>query len=545
MSERVDQLGDWMDSAEDEHLEFKEAKNRFDFEELVKYCCALANEGGGKIIFGVTDKRPRSVVGSKAFPELQRTKLGLLERLRLRIDVRELAPPEGRVLVFDVPPRPVGVPIQYNGAFWMRGGESLVGMTADQLKRILEEGQPDFSADVCRDATIEDLDEQSVERFKEHWRARTPSVRLDGVDVRQMLQDADLYTPMRGLTYAALILLGRREALMRLLPQSEVIYEYRAREESISFDVRREFREGFLSLREELWALLDQNNGVSTVDLGEEKRSIRSVHATAILEAVVNAICHRDYRLLGSTFVRQSPNRLEITSPGGFLPEVTPENILFCQSPRNRRLAEALTRCGFADRSGQGADRMFVASLQEGKRPPDFQRSTSSSVVVVLHGVVQDPAFITYLERLTKETGHEFHVEDLVVLDAIHGGRPTAPNLRGRVTELLRIGAVERVEAERFVLSQRFYELHGRPGEYTRRRGLDRAMRKELMLQHIRSAGTAGAPLRELAQVLPEASDEELAGLLGDLETEGRVEASSPGALRWVAKPGQDVNPHG
>lgn len=545
MTEQFDLLGDWMDDAEDEHLEFKEAKNRFDFEELVKYCCALANEGGGKIIFGVTDKRPRSVVGTKAFAELQRTKLGLLERLRLRIDVRELTRPEGRVLVFDVPARPVGVPIQYNGAFWMRGGESLVGMTADQIKRILDEGQPDFSADVCRDATIEDLDEKALEQFKEHWKARTPSVRLDGVEVKQMLQDADLYVHARGLTYAALILFGRREALMRLLPQAEVIYEYRESEASIAFDARHEFREGFLAVRAALWALLDQNNGTSTVDLGEEKRSIRSVHATAILEGVVNAICHRDYRLLGSTFIRQSPNRLEIASPGGFLPEVTPENILFCQSPRNRRLAEALTRCGFADRSGQGADRMFAVSLQEGKRPPDFQRSTSSGVVVVLNGVVQDPAFITYLERITKETGMEFHVEDLVVLDAIHGERPTAPNLRGRLTELLRIGAVEQVEAGRFVLSQRFYELRGRPGEYTRRRGLDRETRKELLLRHVRTTGAVGAPLRDLSQVLPEASHDELAELLGELMGEARIEQSSTDELTWVVQAGQDVIPRG
>src|SRR5690242_13923768 len=67
---------------------------------------ALANEGGGHIVLGVTDKRPRRVVGSQAFDELQRTKLGLLERLRLRIEVWEIAHSNGRVLVFEVPGRP-------------------------------------------------------------------------------------------------------------------------------------------------------------------------------------------------------------------------------------------------------------------------------------------------------------------------------------------------------------------------------------------------------------------------------------------------------
>lgn len=48
MSEQLQQLERWMASDEDEHLEFKEANNRFDFELLVKYCCAFANEGGGQ-----------------------------------------------------------------------------------------------------------------------------------------------------------------------------------------------------------------------------------------------------------------------------------------------------------------------------------------------------------------------------------------------------------------------------------------------------------------------------------------------------------------
>src|ERR1700675_159176 len=84
MIDRLAQLDALLVAAEDEHLEFKEARNRFDFEELVKQCCAMANEGGGLVILGVTDRRPRRVVGSKAFDDLQRTKVGLLDRLRLR-----------------------------------------------------------------------------------------------------------------------------------------------------------------------------------------------------------------------------------------------------------------------------------------------------------------------------------------------------------------------------------------------------------------------------------------------------------------------------
>lgn len=143
MGAQAEQLRNWMEASEGEHLEFKEAKSSFEFETLVKYCVALANEGGGRMILGVTDKRPRRVVGSTAFRDLDRTKAGLTERLHLRIEAEVIDHTEGRVVVFTAPPRPLGVPIHYRGAYWMRSGDSLVPMTPDQLRRILEEAAPD------------------------------------------------------------------------------------------------------------------------------------------------------------------------------------------------------------------------------------------------------------------------------------------------------------------------------------------------------------------------------------------------------------------
>ena len=73
---------------------------------------------------------------------------------------------------------------------------------------------------------------------------------------------------------------------------------------------------------------------------------------------LLNAVSHRDYRHPGSVFVRQFPRHIEIVSPGGFPPGITPENILDHQFPRNRRIAETFARCGLVERSGQGADRI-------------------------------------------------------------------------------------------------------------------------------------------------------------------------------------------
>jgi ATP-dependent DNA helicase RecG len=247
MAITLQELRAWMDSREDEHLEFKEAKNRFDFEELVKYCVALANEGGGRIIFGVTDKRPRRVVSCHASEPLGRTKAGLIERLRLRVEADEVAHPDGRVIVFHVPSRPVGMPIQYKGAYWTRSDENLVAMTADHLKRAFDESGPDYSAQVCPSATVDDLHPEAIGDFRRRWVKRSGNLALAKVSVEQLLQDAELMDE-RGVTYAAVVLFGKRASVGRLLPNAEVIFEYRSGEAAGRASERIEFREGFSAI---------------------------------------------------------------------------------------------------------------------------------------------------------------------------------------------------------------------------------------------------------------------------------------------------------
>jgi ATP-dependent DNA helicase RecG len=99
---------------------------------------------------------------------------------------------------------------------------------------------------------------------------------------------------------------------------------------------------------------------------------------------------------------------------------------------------------------------------------------------------------------------------------------------------LLEIGAVERVARNKVVLSRRFYAIKGRPGEYTRRKGLDRNTRKELLFKHIEDNLAAGAGFEELAQVLPEASRNDLKVLLREMKTAGRVHVrGATRAARW------------
>ncbi len=248
------QLHEWLNARENEHLEFKEAKNNFHFEKLVKYCAALANEGGGSIVLGVSDTLPRKVVGSQVFTDLERTKAGLIEKLRLRIEATEIPHPNGRVLIFTAPSRPIGVPVAVEGAYWMRAGEDLAAMTPDMLRRIFDEAGPDFSAEICPKATLADLAPAVIEDFRKRWAKHSGNKALAKRPAIKLLQDAELILPS-GVTYAALILLGTHAALGRFLAQAEVIFEYRSTPRPGPANQREEFRRGFLSFYDRVWNL--------------------------------------------------------------------------------------------------------------------------------------------------------------------------------------------------------------------------------------------------------------------------------------------------
>src|SRR5450759_4337273 len=114
--------------------------------------------------------------------------------------------------------------------------------------------------------------------------------------------------------------------------------------------------------------------------------AVATFNEVVIREAILNAVSHRDYRLGGSVFIRQFARRIEIVSPGGFPPGITPENILFRQAPRNRRVAEVLAKCGLVERSGQGMNRIVENAIRESKRQPDFSGTDEYQVSLKLSG---------------------------------------------------------------------------------------------------------------------------------------------------------------
>lgn len=528
-----EQIARWLSEPEGERLEFKSARNNYQFEKLVDYCVALANEGGGTILLGATDERPRQVIGTAAFAEPGRTEAGLYQRLHHRIPVEEANYNGHRLLIVHVPSRLPGTAWEHNGRYLRRAGDDLVPIPANELQLMFAEAGPDFSAQPS-EGSHDDLALEAIQVFRQRWARKVSNPRILDWSDEELLANAELVVD-GSPTIAALVLLGTRQGLGRHLAQAEIVFEYRSSEAAGPAQDRVELREGFLLAQDRLWERINLRNDRQSYQDGLFRFDIPTFDEVAVREALLNAVAHRDYRLGGSIFVRQYARRLEIVSPGGFPAGITQDNILDQQNPRNRRLAEALGRCGLIERSGQGLNLMVESAVKQSKPLPDFTGTSQHEVRLTLSGTVQDPAFIRFLERVGEERMRGFSTHDFLVLDSLRRHHALIPALAARLPGLVEAGVVEqhgRGRGARYILSRGLYAALGRRGAYTRERGLDHETNKELLLRHIRDNDADGSPLADLRQVLPSLSASQVQGLLHELREEGRVRLE--GVRRWA-----------
>ncbi|MBX9609797.1 MAG: putative DNA binding domain-containing protein [Gammaproteobacteria bacterium] len=547
MQTTAEQLQVWLGEPEGVRLEFKEAKQNYHFDKLVEYSVALANEGGGKIILGVTDRRPRQIVGTAAFAEPGRTEAGLHDRLSHRIPVEEVRTADGRVLVVHVPPRLPGTAWQIDGRYLKRAGDELTGLSDAELKAMFAETGPDFSAEVCPGASICDLSLEAVASFRSRWAARTRDERKTRWTDEQTLADAELLLEGR-ITYAALILFGTRAALGRWLAQAELVFEYRSSEASGPAADREEYREGFFLWHDAIWNKINLRNDRQSYQDGLFRVELPTFDEVSVREALLNAVAHRDYRLGGSVFVRQLAQRLEVVSPGGLPAGITPANILDQQNPRNRRLAEALAKCGLIERSGQGMNLMFESAIRQGKALPSFGGTSAHEVRLTLYGTVASPAFVRFIERLGEEKLKSFSTHDFLALDYLRREQALPEHLKACLPSLISVGAVESIgrgRGARHILARGLYAALGSKGVYTRTKGLDRGTNKALLLKHIQDNAASGAQMEEFRQVLPALSRSQIQVLLRELRKEGTIHSVGlTKAARWYpGARGGDLQP--
>lgn len=419
---------------EHECVEFKRAGNDFDTDDIGRYFSALANEANlsgkasGWLVFGV-DNRTRSVVGSRYREETERL-MGLKQQMAQGLDptasfreIHVLAHTEGRVVMFEVPAAPRGIPIAWKGHYHARHHESVAALDIGKLETIRAQGgADDWSAAVCPRAGLSDLDPtalaQARDIFVRKYGERIPETTIRAWDEMSFLTQLKLAVD-GGLTRAALILLGRRESTHHLSPYvAELTWKLEGEERAYEH-----FHPPFLLETSRLYQRI-RNLRLTLLPPGQLiPIELPKYEQRIVLEALHNCIAHQDWRSRERVVVVERPGELEFSNAGGFFDGTPTDYVLGDRMPRsyrNRCLAEAMMSLRMMDTMGFGIRNvMFQGQAVRYLPLPDFDLSDPQHVTLRLPGRFIDENYSRALLSLPDIGMHE-----IVALDRVQKGLP-------------------------------------------------------------------------------------------------------------------------
>lgn len=511
---------------ETENIEFKESAININngSDSICAYATGISNAGGGMLILGVTNKKPREVKNISKYKDINSLKKTIYDTLGRNDVIVEQFEYEGkRVLIFYCDARPRGQVLDCQGVYYIRIGESLEKMKPADIFRIMQEGQDvDFSADIAEGATIQDLDTNAIARLRQEYQRKFPNTDASIADLK-FLRNILLINGATQITKAAIILLGTSEAIEKYTPNAEIVFEYRKSPKDIQFVERKSFKQGYFGCVDEIEQLIQKHNYPVQYAVGAFRQSIPQFDQDVIREGLNNAVIHRDYTRSGSVFINQNEEGIVFESPGGFIDGITPDNVIDRREWRNRRLAESAEKGGLVERSGQGADIIFSNTIQQGKGFPTYTRSTDYNVILDIPGVVQDKEFFRFFQSLSSDIKRQLDVHDYIRLEKIRQGVVMELSSEDE-HRFISLGLIEKTgkrKGRKYILSHGMYRAQNDAGEYTRLKGLAREKSKQLIISHIERNGKG--TIAEFMQVFPELTRDSISRMLKDLKDENII----------------------
>ncbi len=382
---------------ETEIVEFKEAKNNFDFDKLGKYFSALSNEANLKgkpqawLLFGIENKH-RKIVGSNYRANdrvsLDSLKSEIANKTTNRItfiEIHELAAPEGRVVMFQIPAAPAGLPVAWEGHYYGRDGEALVPLNLEKIDRIRRQGvQWDWSAEPCPRATVEDLDRGKIEEFIERARAKRGFPLAVKTPIEKVLAHLKL---IEGgvLSNAALLVFGKTPqrffstaitkcAHFHGISAQKPIPDHKVFEGDVfeQVDKAKDF------------VLSKISTSVGTREHGVEAPIQYEIPQAIIAESIVNAVAHRDYNSKASVQVMLFADRLSIFNPGDLTPQLSVNELKKEHSsfPTNPKLAELMYQAGYIERFGTGTEEIFQLAKDAKLKEPEYDFTSGVKITI-------------------------------------------------------------------------------------------------------------------------------------------------------------------
>lgn len=509
------------DDLESEFLDFKPWQGpREDLKLACEYAACFANAAGGMVVFGVADKvrgRAQAIHGVRGY-DLDVFRRGIFDGTRpgVSAEVFEIEVPEGtgKLLVVRVPEgasKPYGTAA---GLFKQRVGKNCMPLDPMSFQHAqVRSAAVDWSGAPALGLRLQDLDPLQIERARQVLRSKSPSSGLLELPDPAFLSGLEA---MRNgqVTHTGLLLFARREVLAQHCPQAQFHYVLHDGETSVARnDIDRLPLLEAVERMEQVFT--GPLNPEKEVDLGLFKLRIPQFPLEGVREAVLNALTHRDYLNPGEVLVRHSDKELVVTSPGGFVAGITPENILRHEAvPRNRTLANALVKLRLVESSGIGRRRIFRSALVFGKRRPEYQTDGHSVTLRMFNREAHD-ALARLVAGLDAQ-GAEVALDHMLVLDALLTQDFIDAAQAAEVLQLPRddarrtldamclppLGLLERrghTSAATFHLAKGVAkELKGKAA-YTRTRGLNPIRYAEMVREYLRDhQRIENAELREL-----------------------------------------------
>lgn len=417
---------------ESEVLEFKDANDNFSTSDIGKYFSAIANEANlrdrasGWLVFGVSDKT-HTIIGT-TYREDSNRLMSLKQQIADGVDpsttfryIHVLSTPLGRVVMFEIPAAPRGIPIAWHGHYYARNHESLASLALNKLDEIRAQGAADdWSAVICKGATVADLDPAALARARELFvvrhKERIPEDTIRTWDWPTFL-DATKLTIHGQITRTAVLLVGRRESTHYLSPYvAELTWKLEG--EELDYE---HFHPPFLLETSRLYQRI-RNRRLSLLPPGQlVPVDIQKYDQRIVLEALHNCIAHQDYRACERVIVIERVGELSFQNAGGFFDGKPSDYVLGGRTPRryrNRFLAEAMMQLRMIDSMGFGIrEVMFRGQARRYLPLPDYDLSESDHVVLRLPGRFIDENY----SRLLLTHG-DFQLEDIIALDHIQKG---------------------------------------------------------------------------------------------------------------------------
>ncbi|EXI69661.1 MAG: Divergent AAA domain protein [Candidatus Accumulibacter adjunctus] len=479
---------------ETEWLEFK--ANRYEPQALGEYLSALANSAclagkpRGYLVFGIEDGS-HAVVGTSFDPQAEKGKGEQLLPLWLSLGLRpnvgfEIWPFDyqgHRVVLFEVHPA-FDRPVQFYGTAFVRDGTSKTELSRyPEKERAIWHRRVDWSAQVCEQATLDDLDPDAVAKARREFATKFPrqAAEVAAWDDATFLNKAKV--TIRGrVTNAALLLLGRPETSTLLAPAVARISWLLKGAGGQDLDYEH-FGPPVLLNVDRLLARI-RNLTVRTLPGGTLfPTEITQYDPWVIREALHNCIAHQDYGLRGRIQVVETPDALLLTNVGGFLPgrvEAVIEQDAPLEIYRNPFLAEAMVNLNMIDTQGGGIRKMFLKQRERFFPMPDYDLSEPERVKVALRGRILDER---YTRLLMSQSGLDLGL--IVLLDKVQKGVRISPD------EGKRLKAARLVEGRYpgLIVAGPVAAVTGQKAQHIRNRGFDSRYYRDMIVALVREHG--------------------------------------------------------